>query len=343
MSDCDESDFCNEFLAKMTSPELYCLPTKGVSKTMSCLGYHYGACADRVVASLYSVYCFASVGKATAEEISVARVALRGIESVDDPGFTKIPGSQSAAGCFVSNCGLEFYVGSLNGMEVWYQNLVRPLSCIRSSGEGWDTKEADREPFWVDPSMVVVIPHTYEFKTVSVGNFVYARRSSKSKRDKLRRTSVDIQLCKNVNDIWIEYVDRVGRLYRFNGICDTTDQRSVLSSYRFSCSPINVIVTDALGAGNTDVHLPRSDPKLDVSVASFAACTHVKKAALGRERVEDLVVAVMPPIMDDEVYEYCNGAILKGSCAHLSAATAVASAVASAAAGSHNKRSRMEE
>jgi hypothetical protein len=50
----------------------------------------------------------------------------------------------------------------------------------------------------------------------------------------------------------------------------------------------------------------------------------VKKAALGRERVEDLVVAVMPPMSDNEVYNYCNVAILKGSCAHLSSVTAAA-------------------
>lgn len=318
----DSISFCEEFVGKLGSdPCLFCLPKVGRGALFSCMGYHHAGCKDAEVASIYVVYCNAVLGKASPEDIAAARNALHNRVSVEDPGLLKKdPGFESKFGCFVPSCGLELYVLSVGGMSAFTSGTMEKAeNCMKKENLPFSSAEPG-DAYWSDPTLPAeATTKPYDYCTVSVGNFVYARQHNKGKKDFLTMSSVDISLCRyKTIAYWMQYVDRKGRMYRFNFDKSLATEKTLLSAQNALQSPATVIISDALSAGNNEVHM---NDGITANTASFSAYQKARHAvAMYRNpKTLDVVTVVMPSMANDEALRLCNIALSRVSVAHLKA------------------------
>ena len=320
----DSNSFCEEFVAKLGGdPCRFCLPKVGEG-LRSCMGYHHAECEDAEVASIYVVYCNAALGKATPDDVAAARKSLYNRDSVGDRGLLKKePNFESPFGCFLPSCGLELYGVSVGGMGVRTNTDSTTIVTIENANALMKNTEhfSPAEPgdaFWSDPSLPAeATSMPYEYRTVSVGNFVYARKRQ-GKKDFLTTAPVKIKLCRyNTIANWMQYVDRKGRMYRFAFDKVLHTEKTLLSASNILQSPAVVIIADALSAGNNEVHM---NDGIAANVASFSVYQRVRHAVRHRTlKITDLVTAVMPSMADDEALRACNKALSRASVAHLKA------------------------
>lgn len=300
--------FLEEFESKLERFDECCVPGAGSTGLPRCLASHVMGPADPVAGSLFACYWGARTGALSARDLRGPMRALREYESVPCEGLTRADPESCHGSCCLNNLGLEFYSGSVCGSSVHHGGGMVSVDSLLRSKNGWSfVRDSPVEVFWKNPDSPDHATVDYAYIEASVGNF------TEFVAERIEKIPVVCRVCRYASekDCWLEYVDRTGRLYRF----DVTDR--VLGASH-NCMGTTVI-RDALykgyrrDAASVRFIMKESD-EYRSSVVSYArAC----EAAKRNER-HQLVVAVMPAMSDTDMITVANNALVRACSLHLS-------------------------
>lgn len=301
--------FCAEFVAKVKSPASLCVPNGGAQ--FECTAMHCSGCADGVVRSLYAIFCAATVGKASDEDISAARVALEEMDAIDEPSISKFnPDVVSAGGCVKKQYGLEYHGGCLVDPLVQSKRVFQTVHSMKP-----ETPIRARPAVWTDVLVHWDIPEEYNATEATVGNFVTAIRNRSGDPPTINRVPVKIEVCcspRNPKKKWIDYKDRAGRVHRFS-----VPKKGGILNYAGGEKTLGVLIADdALSSGEIKTY----DKVLETSAAHFAM-SFVQTLVTSKVVKTDTtsVVVVMPPVSEDWSAAAASDAMTRASGEHLRA------------------------
>lgn len=303
--------YCRAFEDKLGAETACCLPAPGTNTMPRCLGAHVRAASDPDVGALYAVYWGAKTGCLSAHDVAGAARHLHDHDTLEVAGLGVGDACSGQASCMLENLGLEFYAGSIKDRLVMRGGVMTSLETLVSLTPNWASlvPEEEGEAFWSNLGREVAPGYIYT--TASVGNFASYRR------DVVDRVPVEVRVCRGgggPRDMWIEYVDRTERLYRFRL------GGAVLAGVETSAASLAcVVIMDAMYRGyrhdGPSVRMLMKETSYTRS--SMYAWNNACLAADGR-RNSDLVVAVMPCLPDSDAVSEANDALVHACAMYLS-------------------------
>lgn len=300
--------FCEEFESKLENYEDCCIPGENSKGLPRCLGSHVMNASDPVTGSLFACYWGAKTRCLNANDLVGASCHLHERESLSCEGLERKDLESDHSSCCLNNLGLEFYSGSVYGSYVNYRGAMVDVNQILTSSTDWKFIKEPVEVFWKVSDSPDHATVDYAYKEVHVGNF------TEFSMEKTSRIPVVCRVCRyaSAKDCWLEYVDRTGRLYRF----DVTP-RFLGESHRCMGT---TIIRDALYKGykRDQASIQYTMKHSDELRSSVSIYFDVSNAAENNRR-EKLVVAVMPALTDADLMWASNSALVRTSSLYLSA------------------------